>query len=454
MKTNFVPKVDRISIKILVMGILIVVMLIPIGMVSLLIMERESNQRTVIEEISNKWGEKQYITGPILVLPYENGKDNTTQKTMINYAYFLPDSYDVDGEINPEERKRTIFKTLVYQSTMNIKGKFAQPDYEILNLKEEQIKWQDAFFIIGITDLKGIKNKIEFNVNGKAYAVQPGIKNNNVINSGLTVNMPIDSTMQEFEFSFDLALNGSELLYFIPVGKENRIHLSSPWKTISFDGDFLPSERTINDEGFDAKWDVFDYNRNYVQSWTGNNEILRSSVLGVNLKFEVDKYQMTMRSVKYAIIFIVLTFVVFFLVEILSQKRIHPVQYLLVSCALILFYTLLLAISEHLDFALAYLISAFATTMLITLYSKTMFRKTKQTAMMGGFLIALYTYLYIILIQENFALLFGAVGLFVALAIVMFVLRKIRWYDDEKKDIEEKESFSPTGKIENDNKQF
>ena len=146
-----------------------------------------------------------------------------------------------------------------------------------------------------------------------------------------------------------------------------------------------------------------------------------------------------MRSVKYAIMFIVLTFVVFFLVELLSKKRIHPVQYLLVSCALVLFYTLLLAISEHLSFGLSYLISGAATTLLITAYSTTMFRNVKQTAVMGLFLTVLYAYLYIILQQENMALLFGAVGLFVALAIVMYVLRKVNWYKNDEENDETKE---------------
>ena len=139
-----------------------------------------------------------------------------------------------------------------------------------------------------------------------------------------------------------------------------------------------------------------------------------------------------MTAVKYAIMFIVLTFVVFFLLELLSKKRIHPVRYLLVSCALVIFYTLLLAISEHLSFDLSYLISALATTLLITAYSTTMFKSMKQAGMMGLFLAMLYVYLYVILLQESMSLLLGAVGLFIALAIVMFVLRKVNWYNDKE----------------------
>lgn len=439
MKTNFGAGVDMIFVKVIVVAILVVVMLLPINLIKSLVEEREGNEKAVQDEISQKWGGRQKVSGPVLVLPYQTGMDKN-QNPIISYAYFLPDEFKVDGDVNTEERSRTLFKTLVYQSSLHVSGKFSLPDYAKLNIRQEQVRWDDAFVLIGVSYLQGIKNKVVFNVNGKPQSVQPGVKNNSFIESGLTVNMPIDPMTLSYDFNFDLALNGSEGLYFTPVGKESNIHLKSAWKTVSFDGNFLPSDRTIGNEGFDAKWDVFDYNRNYVQMWVGDNEVIKSSTLGVDMKFPVEKYQMTMRSVKYAIMFIVLTFVVFFLVELLSRKRIHPVQYLLVSCALVIFYTLLLALSEQLDFHLSYLISAFATTALITAYSTTMFKNIKQTAMMGVFLSGLYIYLYIILQQESLSLLFGAIGLFVALATVMFVLRKVNWYKDEE-DVDKPETI-------------
>lgn len=426
MKAKFGVNTDMIMLKVIVVAVLVAIMLFPINLVISLIEERENSQKAVQDEISQKIGGVQRITGPVLVLPY------LTEANKISYSYYLPDDFRVNGDVNTEARKRTLYKSLVYQSNLDIKGSFSLPDFDKLNIKQEQIQWDDAFVLLGIPYLQGIKNKIVFNLNGKDFDVQPGVRDNTVIGSGLTVNIPIDPFVSKFEFGFDLLLNGSEGLYITPVGKESKIHLKSPWGTVSFSGDFLPGEKTIGKDGFDAQWDVFDYNRNYVQMWIGNNDLLKQSSLGVEFKYPVDQYQMTMRSVKYAIIFIMLTFVVFFLVELLSRKRIHPVQYLLVSCALVLFYTLLLAISEHLGFELSYLISAFATVALITAYSKTMFKNIKHASMMGGFLTILYVYLYIILQLENMSLLFGAVGLFVALAIVMFALRNVDWY--KKKD--------------------
>ncbi|MDR1706578.1 MAG: cell envelope integrity protein CreD [Prevotella sp.] len=422
MKAKFGVNTDMIMVKVIVVAVLVIIMLFPIRMVISLIEEREDSQKAVQNEISQKIGGVQRITGPVLVLPY------LTEANKIGYSYCLPDDFKVNGDINTEARKRTLYKSLVYQSNLNIKGSFSLPCLDKLNIKQEQIQWDDAFILLGIPYLQGIKNKIVFNLNGKDFDVQPGVNDNTIIGSGLTVNITIDPSVSKFEFGFDLVLNGSEGLYITPVGKESKIHLKSPWETVSFSGDFLPGEKTIGKDGFDAKWEIFDYNRNYVQTWIGNNDLLKQSSLGVEFKYPVDQYQMTMRSVKYAIVFIMLTFVVFFLVELLSRKRIHPVQYLLVSCALVLFYTLLLAISEHLDFKLSYFISASATVALITAYSKTMFKNIKQACMMGGFLSILYTYLYIILQLESMSLLFGAAGLFIALAIVMFALRNVDWY--------------------------
>lgn len=452
MEKKFGFTTNTIIIKIIVVAVLTLLMLIPVSMIRSLIEEREKSQQDVQDEISSKWGGSQKVTGPILVLPYESGSSNKNQENTISYAYFLPDDYKVEGTINAEERARTLYKTLVYQSKLHISGEFKFPDYEKLNIKDEQVRWEDAFFLIDIPYLQGIKNKIVLNVNGEPLNVSPSVKNNDITDSGLSIKMPIDrANATGFKFDFDLNLNGSKGLYLVPVGKENRINLKSDWKTVSFGGIFLPNDRTIDNNGFDAKWDIFDYNRNYIQMWVGSNESLQSSTLGMEFKFPVDQYQMSMRSVKYAIMFIALTFVIFFLIELLSQKRIHPVQYLLVSIGLVLFYSLLLALSEHISFSLSYLCSAIATIALITTYSSSIFRDKKQTLLMGGFLTTLYIYLYVVLQLEDLALLFGSVGLFIVLAIVMYVSRKVNWYKPkENKNIDNNETPPPFNQSENE----
>lgn len=426
METNFRFDTNSIFIKITVIIVLVLVMLIPVKMIQNLIEERENNQENVQTEIGEKWGGEQSIVGPILVLPYVASTDSTRNK-VIEYAYFMPDTFEVDGSINTEERSRTLYQSLVYQSDLKIKGQFSMPDYTALNLKQEQIRWNEAYIALGISDLHGLKSRVIFNVNGQPLKTHPQKTNNS---DGLVADIAINPSNvgEVFKFDLQLLLNGSGNLSFIPVGKESKVHLNSSWKTVSFIGDMLPTTRNITDQGFDAQWDVFDYSYNFVPMWKGSNIVLSDSSLGVDLRYPIDQYQMTMRSAKYAIMFIGLTFVVFFLIEMISRKRIHPVQYLLVSLALVLFYSLLLALSEHIGFVLSYLVSALAITTLITAYSVSIFKSKKQTMLMGVFLVILYTFLYVILQMENMALLFGSVGLFIVLAVVMYVSRKINWY--------------------------
>jgi inner membrane protein len=212
------------------------------------------------------------------------------------------------------------------------------------------------------------------------------------------------------------------------VGKTTRLEMSSAWETPKFDGAFLPEQRNITPQGFTAKWDVYHYNRNFPQMWEGSTYSTEMSEFGVQLIIPVDHYQKAERSVKYAVVFIALTFFVFFLVELISRKRIHPLQYLLVSIGLMLFYTLLLSLSEHVNFNLAYFVSAVAVVTLITGYSHVIFREVKQTALMGTFFTLLYVFLYTVLQLEDLALLIGSIGLFIALATIMYISRKVDWY--------------------------
>ena len=438
METNFNLKTDSLIIKIILIAVLSLLMLIPMTMIQNLITERSQSQNTVQDEITSKWGGEQTVTGPVLVVPYIKDKK-------ILQAYFLPDNLTIDGSVLPEERSRTIYQTLVYQSDMKISGNFSFPDIDKLNTNADEVKWGDAFILLGVSSLQGIKNKINFELNGKIMTVSPGVPSNTIIGSGITIKTPLeaDNRAGKYNFNFDLALNGSKGLYFTPVGKETHVHITSPWKTVSLWGDYIASKRTINENGFDTQWDIFDYNRNYSQMWIGANNELNETSFGVSLQYPVDQYQMLNRSAKYAIMFIAFTFIAFLMIELLRKKPIHPVQYLLVSAALVLFYSLLLALSEHLGFRLAYGISSAAVILLITLYTTSIFIQKKQSAIVCGILITLYTYLYVILQLEDMALLFGSIGLFIVLAVIMYVSRKVDWYKIDSRTDEQKQEIPP-----------
>ncbi|MDH6307750.1 inner membrane protein [Dysgonomonas sp. PFB1-18] len=450
-------KQNTITGKTIVIGVLTLLMLIPISMVKTLITERQGNKDAEQTEMGWLWGGRQTVTGPVMAVRYIPADAPKEVRT----AYFLPDEYAVGGNVKPEERTRGIQKILNYQAEMNISGQFGFPDVEALGINPSQVLWNESYLMLGIPNLQGIKNKIDFKVNGQSLEIEPSVPHNDIISSGLTIRMALNPEQKEVaKYNFDLVLNGTEGLYFLPIGKQTNIHLTSTWKSVEYIGNFVPAEKADVSAGIDARWDIYDYNRNFTQMWKGKNEGLEQSKLGIDLELPVNHYEKTLRAVKYAIMFIVLTFLVFFLVELLGKKRIHAVQYLLVSLALILFYTLLLAFSEHIGFDWSYLISALAIVLLITAYSHSIFKQKKQTIFMGIFLTVLYVYLYVVLQQENMALLFGAIGLFIALAAVMYALRKVDWYKEDEKGDAAKESgmaeiktddAPPAYKTENDN---
>jgi inner membrane protein len=223
-------------------------------------------------------------------------------------------------------------------------------------------------------------------------------------------------------------LDGSPQLQFLPLGRITNVELSSAWRDPSFCGAFLPDSHEISEDGFSAHWKVLDLNRSYPQRWQDTAYQTRASAFGVELMFPVDGYHKTSRTTKYAILFIALTFLSLFMTEILTRRRVHPVQYLLVGFALCVFYSLLLALMEHVGFGRAYLVSAAATVLLIGGYTRAVLGGWAMAALIGGIVTAIYAYLYVVLQLEDYALLMGSGGLFVALALVMYLTRRIDWY--------------------------
>jgi inner membrane protein len=219
------------------------------------------------------------------------------------------------------------------------------------------------------------------------------------------------------------------------VGKETRVSLSSSWPSPSFIGSYLPLSHEVTNAGFQAKWNISYFGRGYQQYWKSDKvnypnlqDSMLNSSFGVKLLLMVDHYHKTLRSVKYAVLFILLTFVAFFLFEILSKIKVHPFQYLLIGFAMSIFYLLLLSISEHLDFSYTYIIASVATIALITGYSSWILMQKKKSLVVALLLILLYAFLYILLQIEDYALLVGTLVLFIILGIVMIVTRKIDWY--------------------------
>ncbi len=449
-KPSFFEKANNwlkgsITIKIITIGILILLLLIPVSMVQDLIREREYRQQSAIREVSSKWGEEQTVKGPILTVPYKTsekvyvGEEQSKYKVVetIEYAHFLPENLNINGDISPEVRYRGIYEVIVYNSKIKIKGDFIAPDFEELEIKEENIIWNGAFISLGLSDLRSIQKNISIKWNKQEYNFNPGLATNDVIDNGISVQIPIeegDSIKSRNDFSLDINFNGSTSLNFVPLGKLTNVKINSTWKSPSFIGAFLPDNRVINKDGFIADWEVLHLNRSYPQSFKGSISNVDRTSFGVNLIVPVDEYQKSTRSAKYAVMFITLTFLIFFFIQILNKVRIHPIQYIIVGLALCVFYTLLIAMSEYIAFSISYLISSVSIIGLITFYAKNIFNDKKLTLIIGLILSFLYLFIYSIIQMEDYALLMGSIGLFVVLAIIMYLSRKIDWYEIRTKE--------------------
>lgn len=441
MKTLF----ENVFFKMGMILILVLILLIPAVMVQDLIHERMLRQEEAIDEVSSKHASDQLLTGPILTIPYSVNKQvknaDGTYKEIKETRYYniLPEKLDVNGTITPEKRKRGIFEVVVYGSKLKVDGVFDNYAFETEGITEENIMLDKAFLSIGISDLKGITEQVEIKINDSTIMFNPGLLSNQILSSGLHIRFPLKEMPKQMKFSFDLSLNGSESLLFTPIGKVTSVKLNSPWTEPSFDGEFLPAYRKISDNGFECDWKVLHLNRNYPQTWSDDNYRISGSQFGVNLKLPVDVYQKSMRVAKYALLFIVLTYLVFFFVEILNKILIHPIQYILVGIALVLFYVLMLAFSEQIYFDLAYILAALMTIGLVFLYCRSILKSWGLAAMTGAILTILYGFIFVIIQIQDYALLFGSLGVFLILAVTMYFSRKVDWFSIGSNKIEEKE---------------
>ncbi len=426
---------NSVGLKIFTIVFLILILLIPISMVENLIREREIYQENVIAEVSDKWGKHQTITALILTVPYYTystvkNEDNSEKivKTK-QLAHFLPSDLNISGNIKPEKRYRGIYEVVVYNCNLNISGHFNQPDFKKLNIDQASIDWPQASLELGLSDLRSIQNDVHINWLDKKLNFDPGVKNNDVISSGITTTILLSDSTEQYDFDLSLTFNGSSGISFTPLGKTTKVSLNSNWSDPSFEGAFLPDTRMVSDTGFSADWKILHLNRNYPQEFSGSMNNISNSNFGVNLLMPVDEYQKSMRSVKYAVMFISLTFLFYFFSQIKKKAKIHPIQYLIIGLALCLFFTLLIALAEHINFQYAYLIGSIVTIGVITIYSYFIFKDRLLTTVLSGLLILLYGFIYIIIQLQDYSLLIGSIGLFVILSSIMYLSRNIDWYN-------------------------
>lgn len=430
-------------LKALVIGVLTLLLMIPMVLIGNLIHEREKTAEEASRNVHREWSGSQTIYGPVLTLPYyetvisKNEKNEEKREKVYHCLQILPEVLDIQGELKTKDLKRGIYEIVVFNAPLEIKGSFVLPD-EIINLSQDalnELLINEAMLNIGLSDMRGISDQIIMNWGNEKLIFNPGINQCNLLQSGVSARADIQSLMTNgtVEFSVKIDLKGSEALRFTPMGKTTTVALKSDCKTPSFSGAFLPENREISKDGFTCNWKVMHLNRNYPQIMAGEQwkHYIDESIFQVEMLIPVQHYQKSMRSVKYAILIILLTFVVSFFVEVIQKKKIHPLQYLLIGLALCLFYSLLVSISEHTSFSIAYLIAAVMTVTLLTCYMAGILKIKKTAFTIGGLLAVLYLYIFILIQMETYALLAGSLGLFVILAVIMYFSQRINWNGNE-----------------------
>jgi inner membrane protein len=426
---------SSVTLKLFSIFILMLLLMIPMVFVQSLIEERQSLRQSVVNEVSDKWAKAQSVYGPILTIPIKKRiVENGTIKELHNEAHILPSTLMINGKILPQTLNRGIYEVVVYNSNLSLSGEFEALSKYGDELKDYDVDWDGARMTINISDLRGIKEKVIIKWNDQLKNADPGSNITELISSGITLKNIFGSApgMDVVNrFTFDLKLQGSTYLRFIPLGKETNIQLVSDWRDPSFSGSFLPDTRSVDENGFKAEWKILELNRNYPQFWIGNrnSDAVKNSSFGVDLLLPANDYQKAMRSAKYSLLVISLTFLTFFLVEIFNRKKMHPFQYILVGLSLCLFYTLLVSISEHTNFNLAYLISSTIIISMIGFYAKAILNNLRQRIVLILILCFTYTFVFITLQIQDYALLIGSIGLTAILAITMYITRKLNWYE-------------------------
>lgn len=443
-----------------IIGFLALLMMIPMLYVKSLIHEREERQKEATREITGKWAGQQNIIGPVIGVPFWRSDDTDTasKKSFEKHiAYFLPDKLAIDAVVTPKQKSRGIFKVMLYQAKVLVSGNFSNLPFDKLNIPADKIIWNEAFVQMNIADSRGLNDQLNLRWKDSLLELSPSEDAANGMSTLLKATSASD--LANINFTATIDLNGSEQLFFTPVGKITTVNMQSAWEHPSFSGNMLPQTTDVKDSGFTATWKSMAHKRNFPQQWVDNayrfdqyfpppaeeespradgsiREIksnappsasISSAAFGVDLFIPVNGYQKTLRTIKYALLCILLTFAAFFLIETAHKKSVHPFQYGLVGLALILFYTLLLSISEYTGFNSAYLIASVATIGLIAWFVKSILQSGRATSVLSVVLVLVYAYVFSLLQLQDYSLLLGSIGLFLTLAVVMYFSKKLQW---------------------------
>ena len=435
-------------IRLLVVMFLALALQIPVLMIEQLVAERRTRRETAVDAVASSWGRAQTIVGPILLVPYVQrqvvvrGDGTSVVKSERHMLRILPHSLHVRGSLKPQELRRGIFSIPVYEADLVLDGSFAPLDPATLGLPLDEVKleWSRASLVVGITDPRSIQEATRLDWGGHPVEFLPGMGPVRDASAGIHAPLELVPSREPVAFSLPLRLHGSVGFRVAPAGEQTDVDLVSTWPGPSFQGAWLPARRAVSEKGFEAHWSVPNLGRGiptHVGDEIDLGPLLSGFAFGVDLLSPVDTYRMAGRSVKYAFLFIAFTLGFLWLCEVLLGASVHPVQSLLVGAALVVFYLLELSLAEHVGFMPAYAIATAAIVGMITAYAAAVLRSWGRALGLGAAVGALYAYLFVVLVNEDAALLVGSLGLFAALAGVMYLTRRVDWERMAAKEIRE-----------------
>lgn len=448
--------------KALFIGFLVLVLLWPMSLVQGLIAERAARLESARADVAESWGRAQTIGGPMLVVPFSYSRivdgEPVTFRDTVNV---LPSSLSIGGTVETETLRRGIYDVPVYTARLTVDGVLPPPRFEA-PYEDLDVSWDDAEVVLPLGDARPLAEPLRLRLaDGEAdfeaaaplaicpsLEVAPGRPLPPAIPPAIAVQRacgprPAQRLVVPFpalgiepltgmqSFSMALTIRGSGRLRFLPFGDTTDVSLVSAWPSPSFNGAFLPTRREVSERGFEASWRVLGLGRGYPSTWRrseGVDALLDASAFGVDFVAPIGVHEAGMRAAKYGVLFFGLTFLAYFLFESLAPLRLHAIQYLAVGAANCMFFVLLLAVGEHAGFGWAYLISACASLALIGGYSAAVLGAGRRAATVVAMLAGVYGFLYVTLRAEDYALMFGAVGLFGALAAFMMLTRRLDWY--------------------------
>ena len=422
--------------KIFLLLLLSLLLMVPVQSIMELNRERQIYRNQAIQSIMASSSGPQRLMGPVIVQPYtrsvtveQDGKRFVRQEQ--TYRYLLPEQLDVQATMEVTPRKLGIYQAQVYQTRLSLSGRLptaAQLQESTPLAGDDELVAGKPYLSLVLSDARGINSVPELQLGKLRTPFAPGAR---LGSTQAGIHAPLDSLpQQDGTFHLELNLQGMNELEVVPLGRESKLQLAGNWPHPNFIGDFLPASRSLNQEGFNASWQTSwfatDMESRFNRAMNGGEGVLPT--FSVSLVQPVDHYQLNERAAKYALLFIGLTFISFFMFELLKGLRVHPIQYALVGMGLAIFYLVLLALTEHLGFGWAYLVAALASVLLNGFYLSHVLGGPKQGIGFAALLGLVYAILYSLLQAEEIALLLGALLLFATLALIMLLTRKLDWY--------------------------